>query len=122
MTHPHVEGLRLLLVEDEYLLALHLCEILEDMGAEVVGPVASVEDALTLLDRGEHIDAGILDVDLRGQTTEPIADVLVVRGVPFVFASGYSREMLPGPHRSAPLCSKPIDPQQLANAVAQLRL
>ena len=121
MTQPHVDGLRLLLVEDEYLLAAQLAEILEELGAEIVGPVGSVEDALQLLDHDDHIDIGILDVDLRGETTEPIADLLTDRGVPFVFASGYARDMLPALHRDAPLCGKPIDPMQLATTVASLR-
>lgn len=82
MTHPRVEGLRLLLVEDEYLLASHLCEIFEELGAQIVGPAASVKDAMRLLDEVERIDVGILDVNLRGETTEAIADVLAVRGVP----------------------------------------
>jgi CheY-like chemotaxis protein len=70
------DGLRLLLVEDEYLLALYLSEMLEDLGAQVLGPVASVADALELIDKAPEIDAAILDVNLAGEAVFPVADRL----------------------------------------------
>lgn len=115
-----VAGLRLLLVEDEYLLATFLSQALEDMGAEVVGPVATVDDALSLIEHDTAIDAAILDVDLRGEASYPVADVLASRDVPFVFASGYERRALPDRYRHVDMCPKPFDPGMLTQALARL--
>lgn len=118
-TPPSLAGLRLLLVEDEYLLAMYLAEALQDLGAEVLGPVGSVDDALDLIDSEPHIDAAILDVNLRGEPSYAIADVLALRHVPFVFASGYERRMLPERYRDVGICAKPFDPPMVTHVLAQ---
>jgi len=113
VVQPCMQGLRLLLVEDEYLLALFLSEILESMGARVVGPVASVDDAIALIDRTPDIDAAILDVNLGGELVFPVADALAHRQVPIVFASGYGPDAIPSRFEDACLCMKPINPDVL---------
>jgi len=114
-------GLRLLLVEDEYLIAKFLAEIVEELGAEVLGPVASVEDALELIAHCPEIDAAILDVNLRGETVYPVADVLIDRRVPLVFTSGYGRDALPSRYGDVDLFTKPVCPSTVTAAVAGLR-
>lgn len=122
MPDSNIAGLRLLLVEDEYLLALYLSEMLEDMGAEVLGPVASVADALDLIEKAPEIDAAILDVNLGGEAVYPVADRLLDRHVPFAFASGYSPEQMPARFRGIDICQKPIDASSAKQAIARLRV
>lgn len=119
--HAGIDGLRLLLVEDEYLLALYLGELIEELGARVVGPVASVAAALELIDHGPAIDGAILDVNLAGEPVFAVADALAARQVPFVFASGYDREALPERFRHIGLCQKPIDANAVLAAVQAFR-
>lgn len=88
---------RILLVEDEYLIAVDLVRSFEATGAEVVGPVASVDDALDLLDDTEHLDGAVLDINLQGEMAYAVADALTARGVPFLFASA----TMPAPSRPA---------------------
>ncbi|HVG48881.1 MAG TPA: response regulator [Rubellimicrobium sp.] len=100
---------RVLVVEDEYLLAEDLRRGLEDAGAEVLGPVPSVADALALLATEAPPDAAILDVNLGGEMVFPVADVLRERGVPFMFATGYDQWSLPQAYTDVPRCEKPFD-------------
>jgi CheY-like chemotaxis protein len=100
-------GKRILLVEDEYILATELAEFLEQHGASVVGPAGSVKHALRLAARA--VDAAVLDVNLRGERVYPVADVLIGRGVPIVFATGYDELLMRRPYVGLPRCQKPID-------------
>lgn len=121
MSGPGLQGLKLLLVEDEYLIALYLSELCEALGAEVLGPVACVDDALEVIRRAPEIDAAVLDVNLGGDAVYPVADALVRRQVPFIFASGYEPEQLPPRFRGIDVCRKPIDAAELRSAVSRLR-
>lgn len=121
MRDPAIDGLKLLLVEDEYLLALHLSELLGDMGAEILGPVACVADALALIEDAPVIDAAILDVNLAGEAVFPVADRLNARRVPFAFASGYDPALMPPRFRDVEVCQKPIDAAAVRGAIARLR-
>lgn len=116
-----IAGLRLLLVEDEYLFAVCLSETLEDMGVQVLGPVSRVEDALELIDRAPEIDAAILDVNLAGETTFPVADRLRARQVPFAFASGHDPALMPARFRDVVLCRKPIDIEAVRAVLVGIR-
>ena len=101
---------RVLVVEDEYMIAQDLARELEDVGAEVLGPVPSVADALALL-VAEAVppDAAILDVNLGGEMVFPVAEALRERGVPFVFVTGYDPWSLPQAYADVPCCEKPFD-------------
>ncbi len=100
---------RILVVEDEYVQADALQQQLEDLGADVLGPVPSVAAALALLAAGPPIDGAILDVGLRDEMAFPVAEALRARGIPFLFATGYDRSSLPSAYAHVPCCEKPFD-------------
>src|SRR4051794_18564375 len=90
-----LRGRRLLVVEDEYLIAASLARELEGRGAEVVGPAGSVRDALALVEaEGDRLDGAVLDINLRDERVYPVADALVARGVPFIFLTGYDARVI----------------------------
>ena len=113
-----LRGRRLLLVEDEYMIAADLALSLEHYGVEVVGPAGSVEDALALIEADRAIDAAVLDINLGGERVYPVAEALVRRGVPFVFATGYDAWAVPPAYAEAPRCEKPVDVGALARLLA----
>ena len=96
-TMTKLAGRRILIVEDEALVAMLVEDALLDAGAEVIGPVATVAEAMALLDAGSP-DGAVLDLNLAGETSTPVADLLAARGVPFVVATGYGAEGLPPGH------------------------
>jgi CheY-like chemotaxis protein len=100
---------RILVVEDDCLQAENLREELEALGAEVVGPVPSVADALALLAAGTPVDAAILDVNLGGETVFPVVEALQARTIPVVFATGYDAGTLPSAYAHVPCCEKPFE-------------
>jgi CheY-like chemotaxis protein len=111
---------RILVIEDEGLIALHIEDALTDLGCSVVGPVRAVEEAINLLDR-QPVDAALLDINLGGgQTSYPIADELGRRDIPFAFVTGYDALGLLPQYRSRPIVAKPIDNARLAETVAGL--
>lgn len=99
---------RILVVEDQYIQAEILQQELEDLGAEVLGPVTSVAAALALLAGGTPVDAAILDVGLGGETVFPVAEALRARHIPFMFATGYDQGSLPRAYADVPCCEKPF--------------
>ena len=101
-------GQHVLIVEDEYFLAQDLVDFFQDLGVQVLGPAASVSEALRLLESAA-VQGAILDVNLRGERVYPVADVLRKRHVPFVFASGYGGELEPRAYADVPRCIKPVD-------------
>ncbi len=110
-------GKRILLVEDEYLLADEMARDFEAGGAEIAGPVPSVETALTVLSQGRPIDAAVLDINLRGVMVFTVADRLMTEGVPFVFATGYDDKIIPARFDHVPRCEKPVAPGTLVRAL-----
>ncbi len=89
-----IAGLRVLVVEDEMLVAMLIEEALIDLGCEIVGPFGTVGDALCAA-KGERISLAVLDVNLRGERVYPVAEVLATRGIPFVLLSGYGQDAIP---------------------------
>lgn len=83
-----IEGKRILIVEDEFFIAATASQLLEDLGAVIVGPASTVPQALALA-QSEDIDAALLDVNLYGDSSAPVAAMLRARGIPVVFATGY---------------------------------
>ena len=112
-------GRRVLLVEDEMLVVWLLEDMLADLGCTVIGPASSVNQALAMIDT-EPIDAVVLDVNLNGQVSYPIADALAARGVPFVFSTGYDKDTLLDGYRTFSVLQKPFHRSELSNALAKL--
>ena len=108
---------RILVVEDEYFIADDLVQALAAVGAEVVGPLPDPAAALDLILSGTSIDIAILDINLQDRDVYPLADTLVERDIPFVFAAGYDRSAVPEAYRDVPRWEKPYNPHELARAV-----
>lgn len=102
-------GHKVLVVEDEYMIARDLSETLENAGVRVIGPVATLDAAMALLSRHDDIAGAVLDVKLRGGAVYPLAEALRLRGVPFVLATGYDLEAIAPAFRDAIHCEKPVD-------------
>ena len=113
-------GRCVLLVEDDYFIADDLIRTFEASGAEVVGPVASVAGALDLIAATERLDGAVLDINLQGEMAYPVADALVARGVPFVFATGYDEASIPARFAHIIRCEKPVESEKIARALFDL--
>ena len=107
---------RILVVEDEPLIAMEIAVVLERAGFAVLGPAGSVAHALALLEPA-GCDAAVLDVNLGDETSEPIAQRLSRSGIPFVTVSGYSKDQLPREFASAPLIGKPLNPSLVVDRI-----
>lgn len=106
-------GKRVLVVDDESLIALHAEDLLIELGAIPVGPANSLEDALSHIDRGT-CDAVLLDANLNGRSSEPVARRLALEGIPFVIVTGYGT--LPW-REDARVLSKPYNGEEIGNAL-----
>ena len=112
---------RILVVEDEGMVAMALEQTLIAFGYEVVGPAPSNRKALALLASGGTVDGAVLDVNLGTERVDPVAEALAAASIPFVFATGYSgTAALPLAFRDRPVLNKPYPPQALRRALAQL--
>jgi len=120
MIEPSLRGYRILVVEDEYMLADELRSELVDAGAVVLGPVGTVENALALIGSEGKIDGAILDVNLSGEYAYPVAEKLMDSGVPFVFATGYDASVIPGRFADVVRCEKPISIRKLTEALGAI--
>ncbi|TYT25530.1 response regulator [Luteimonas viscosa] len=110
---------RVLIVEDESLLVMVLEDLLPELGYRVEATAHSVDTATQALERHE-LDLAILDINLSGDSSFPIADALAARGIPFLFASGYGQAILPERHAGAVLVQKPFGLRELEEALANL--
>ena len=113
---PIRPGLRILVAEDEALVAMLIEDMLTDMGAVVIGPASNLDEALALAN-SETPDLALLDVNLAGKPIFPVADVLRARGVPFIFASGYGEAGIVEEHRGAVVLQKPFRESDLAQVL-----
>jgi signal transduction histidine kinase/DNA-binding response OmpR family regulator len=116
---PRLAGKRVLVVEDEALLALDIVAALEGAGADVVGSAGTAKEALHIIDN-TLLDAALLDANLRGHPVDEIAAALAARNVPFLFVTGYGRESLPQAFAKTAVVSKPFSQEQLIAAVTLL--
>lgn len=112
-------GMRVLVVEDEHLVALALADDLEDAGAIVVGPASSVENALHLIEH-HQLEAAVLDIKLQSQFVFPVARALDGRGVPFLFTTGYDASVVPDEYAHVPKCEKPASMSTITKMLATL--
>jgi DNA-binding response OmpR family regulator len=111
-TDKRLQGLRLLVVEDQMLVAAAICDAMEDCGCTVVGPTGWVGKALELV-QANQLDGAVLDVNLNGTMSFPVAALLAERGVPFLFLTGYGDGVFPTGLRAAPRMQKPFDLEAL---------
>ena len=116
-TAPTLAGRRILLVEDEYFIVDDMVRSFEASGAKIVGPAASVDDALKVIRATGHLDGAVLDINLHGEMAYPVADALIERGVPFLFATGYDEATIPPRYAKVVRCEKPVDPDKIAKAL-----
>ena len=110
---------RVLVVEDEYFLAADLEQSLRSEGAEIVGPIYEFSQALDQIKK-DGFDAAVIDINLRGHSAFPIADQLSQQRIPFVFATGYSGEVIPNRFREVKRFEKPYDTPAIAKHVVGL--
>jgi CheY-like chemotaxis protein len=101
-------GLRLLLVEDEILIAMEMEDLIRGLGAEVAGPFSRVRDALNAVIRGP-LNGAVLDIHLDGDTTFPVVDVLLARAIPVLFVTGDADDSLPSKYQALPRLNKPLE-------------
>jgi CheY-like chemotaxis protein len=111
-----LEGVRVLVVEDDFLVSLLLDDLLTAAGCKVLGPVARLAEALDAAAK-ERFDAAVLDINLAGEQVYPVADVLAGRRLPFVFVSGYG-DAIPHEYADHPKLGKPFTKEQLRRALA----
>ncbi|MGQ3301414.1 HWE histidine kinase domain-containing protein [Reyranella sp.] len=112
-------GRRLLMVEDEVLVGMMAKRILEDLGATVLGPFGGLADGLAAA-RSERFDGALLDFNLAGEFADPLADLLIARGVPFVFVTGYQRDSIDRRYANVPILPKPLEAESLERVLVSL--
>jgi len=112
-------GMRLMVVEDELLVSMLIEEILGEFGATVAGPYGRLADGLAAA-KAERFDGAILDLNLAGESADPLADLLLARGVPFIFITGYQRESIDRRYANVPVLQKPIDAAALESVLLTL--
>lgn len=103
-----LKGRNILVVEDEFILARGLKRALEDSGAVVLGPDASIEAALARIENEQIVDLAVLDVNLHGEFSFPVADALASRKIPFIFVTGYDDAVTVNRYPDVPKCNKPF--------------
>jgi CheY-like chemotaxis protein len=116
MTSAGLARKRILVVEDDYLVAMDIVRALERAGAEVIGPAPAVEAALAALEQ-TVLDGAILDINLGGEMAFPVADALMARGIPFIFATGYDAQVIPLRFADVKRCEKPMASEQICAAL-----
>lgn len=110
---------RVLVVEDEVIVAMLIEDMLVDLGYDVVALTTHLDEALTFA-RTMPLDLAVLDVNLNGTMSFPVADALRVRGIPFVFATGYGPRVLEAPYADAPTLQKPFQIVELQRTLEQM--
>jgi CheY-like chemotaxis protein len=121
MSGLSLQGMRILIVEDNFVIADALCYLLSGYGAVVTGVAPTVQRAHAALD-GEDIDVAVLDINLNGASVVPFAERLHAGGIPFVFVTGYGNhpDLLPEHLRDRPRLEKPVDGERLVRVLVEL--
>lgn len=115
-----LQGLKVMVLEDETLVSMMVEDMLSDLGCEVVGPFARLDSALDFANAGQpQVDVALLDVNLGGERSFPLAEVLSGKDVPFVFTTGYDDAGMPEAWRGRPALRKPFTMAEMAMALRQ---
>ena len=120
MTSSPLAGRRVLLIEDEMMVVMLLQDMLIDLGCTVLGHATCVEQALAMIENTRQINAALLDVNLNGQRSYPVAVALVERGVPFSFVTGYRGNSMMNWYRRFPVLHKPFRLSQLRGTLTSV--
>jgi CheY-like chemotaxis protein len=120
VTSGDLNGLRILVVEDEAAISLLLEDMLLDFGCEVIGPAARLSAALDAVSR-EQVDLAILDVNVAGEPIYPVAEALAQRSIPFVFSTGYGSAGIRDTFRDRPVLQKPFAQNDLKQKLLMAR-
>ena len=113
-------GRRILVLEDDYLVVEEMVQELAASGAEVVGPIANLSKAFDRLEKVPDIQGAVLDINLQGEMVYPLADELIRRKIPFVFATAYDENAVPTAYRGHPRFTKPVDVREVAKALLDM--
>lgn len=119
MNASRLNKCRILVVEDEYLLADELHLELERAGAIVIGPAAGLSEAMEVINATQGIDGAVLDANLKGEMVFPAAELLQDREIPMLFVSGYDAMVIPERFIGTPRCEKPIGVRRIIDALVQ---
>ena len=114
-----LDGLKVLVVEDEMMVSMLIEDMLTDLGCTIVGPASRLDEALQLAGEAE-LDCAVLDVNLGGQPIFPLADLLRAKGAPFAFATGYGDAGLRDVDKGSPVLQKPFREADLARVLGEL--
>jgi DNA-binding NtrC family response regulator len=109
----------ILILEDEMVLAMHLEDLVVDITGANATLVSRLEDALAVADE-DRFDAAILDVNVAGHYSFPVADRLKARGTPYAFVTGYGNRLIPPDHAHAPIVEKPFTAEQIAAVITRM--
>lgn len=117
MSDGTLSNRRILIVEDEYLLADELRAELQEVGATIIGPAANLADATAAIAAEDRIDCAILDANLGGEMVYPAADKLIERDVPVIFTTGYDTSVIPSRFGRIVKCGKPVNMKRIIEAI-----
>ena len=116
-----LQGSRILVVDDDYIVAMVVVDFLQEAGAEIIGPIGEADEAIAFIRANSGvIDGAVLDVNLHGAKSYPIADALAAHAIGFIFATGYGADALEGAYQKYPRCEKPFDRVSLIATLAKV--
>jgi CheY-like chemotaxis protein len=105
-------GDRIMIVEDEALIAMAMSDLVTELGFKVVGPYSNLKDAMAAL-KGDGVDGAILDINIGGELIYPLADILIARNLPFIFTTGYGKESIASSYENIQVLHKPVERKAL---------
>ena len=115
-----LQGRRILVIDDDYLIAMVVVDFLEEAGAEILGPIGQADEAIAFIRaNGTAIDGAVLDVNLHGAKSYHVADALAEQEIGFIFATGYGADAVDGNYRKYPRCEKPFNGDSLVATLAK---
>lgn len=120
MPDRSLAGRRILIVEDEYLVADALQYELESVGIETIGPVGTIGSAIVMIAAEPVIHGAILDLSLDGKPAFAVADALIARDIPLIFVTGHDRSHLPCQYREVAICQKPAPIDLILQTMARV--